>query len=42
VKVGKDAVSRIASRLEEEQRAWREKPLEEKTYPYLYLDATPT
>jgi putative transposase len=40
VKVGKDAVSRIASRLEEEQRERRERPLEEKTYPYLYLDAT--
>jgi putative transposase len=40
VKVGKDAVSRIASRLEEEQREWRERPLEEKGYPYLYLDAT--
>jgi len=40
VKVGKDAVSRIASRLEEEQREWRERPLEEKAYPYLYLDAT--
>lgn len=40
VKVGKDAVSRIARRLEEEQKAWRERFLEEKTYPYLYLDAT--
>ena len=40
VKVGKDAVSRIARRLEEEQRAWRERPLKEKAYPYLYLDAT--
>jgi putative transposase len=40
VKVGKDAVSRIASRLEEEQREWRERSLEEKKYPYLYLDAT--
>jgi transposase-like protein len=40
VKVGKDAVSRIARRLEEEQREWRERPLAEKTYPYLYLDAT--
>jgi transposase-like protein len=40
VKVGKDAVSRIASRLEEEQREWRERSLEEKGYPYLYLDAT--
>ena len=40
VKVGKDAVSRIARRLEEEQREWRERSLEEKDYPYLYLDAT--
>src|SRR5215217_4457041 len=28
VRIGKDAVSRIASRLEEEQKAWRERPLE--------------
>jgi putative transposase len=40
VRVGKDAVSRIARRLEGEQKAWRERPLEEKDYPYLYLDAT--
>lgn len=40
VKVGKDAVSRISKRLEGEQRAWRERPLKEKAYPYLYLDAT--
>ena len=40
VRVGKDALSRIASRLEEQQKEWRERPLEEKTYPYLYLDAT--
>ncbi len=40
VKVGKDAVSRIARRLEEEQREWRERSMEEKEYPYLYLDAT--
>ena len=40
VKVGKDAVSRIASRLQEQQREWRERSLEEKEYPYLYLDAT--
>ncbi len=40
VKVGKDAVSRISRRLEEEQRGWRERSLEEKAYPYLYLDAT--
>ncbi len=39
-KVGKDAVSRIAARLKEEQKEWRERPLEEKSYPYLYLDAT--
>ena len=39
VKVGKDAVSRIASRLEEQQKSWRERSLE-KDYPYLYLDAT--
>ncbi|MDP8973723.1 MAG: transposase [Actinomycetota bacterium] len=30
----------MAKRLEEEQRAWRERPLKEKAYPYLYLDAT--
>jgi putative transposase len=40
VRVGKDAVSRIASRLKEEQREWRERSLEEKAHPYLYLDAT--
>jgi putative transposase len=40
VRVGKDAVSRITSRLEEQQKQWRERSLEEKAYPYLYLDAT--
>jgi transposase-like protein len=40
VKVGKDAVSRIASRLQEQQKGWRERSLEGKEYPYLYLDAT--
>src|SRR3712207_582455 len=40
VRIGKDAVSRIASRLEEQQKEWRERPLGEKAYPYLYLDAT--
>lgn len=40
VKVGKDAVSRIVRRLEEQQRAWQERSLKEKAYPYLYLDAT--
>ena len=39
-RIGKDAVSRIAARLGEQQRAWRERPLKEKEYPYLYLDAT--
>ena len=42
VRIGKDALSRIASRLQEEQREWRERSLEEKAYPYLYLDATHT
>jgi len=40
VRVGKDAVSRIARRLEEQQKEWRERSLEDKEYPYLYLDAT--
>ena len=40
VRVGKDAVSRITSRLEEQQKQWGERSLEEKAYPYLYLDAT--
>jgi putative transposase len=39
VRIGKGAVSRIASRLEEQQKEWRERSLEKK-YPYLYLDAT--
>src|SRR3712207_4271516 len=39
-RVGKDAVSRIASYFEEQQKQWRERSLEEKEYPYLYLDAT--
>lgn len=40
VRIGKDAVSRIASRVEEQQKEWRERSLGEKAYPYLYLDAT--
>jgi len=40
VKIGKDAVSRISARLEEEQSDWRERPLGEMAYSYLYLDAT--
>jgi putative transposase len=40
VRIGKDAVSRIASRLEEQQEEWRERSLEDKGYLYLYLDAT--
>lgn len=39
VKISKDAVSRIAARLEEALKAWRERRLE-GAYPYLYLDAT--
>jgi transposase-like protein len=38
-RVGKDAVSRITARLEEQVQAWRERKLEEG-YPYLFLDAT--
>jgi transposase-like protein len=38
--IGNDAVSRISARLQEEQREWRERPLKEKGYPYLDLDAT--
>jgi putative transposase len=40
VRVGKDAVSRIASRLQEQHKEWQERSLEEKDYPYLYVDAT--
>jgi len=40
VRIGKDAVSRIARRLQEEQKEWRGRSLGEKSYPYLYLDAT--
>src|ERR671921_701839 len=36
VRIGKDAVSRIASRLEEQQKQLRGPSLE-KIYPYLYL-----
>jgi transposase-like protein len=38
VRVGKDAVSRIASRLDSELREWRARPLT-LAYHYLYLDA---
>jgi transposase-like protein len=40
VRIGKHVVSRIAGRLGEQQRAWRERPLKEKAYLYPYLDAT--
>jgi putative transposase len=40
VRIGKDAVSWIASRLQEQQKEWQERSLKEKDYPYLYLDAT--
>lgn len=39
VRIGKDAVSRIAGRLEQELDGFRKRRLE-LTYPYLYLDAT--
>lgn len=39
VRIGKDAVSRIAGRLEVELSAFRSRRLETR-YPYLYLDAT--
>ena len=40
VRIGKDAVRRIASRLEEQQKECRERSSEGKKHPYLYLDAT--
>lgn len=40
VRIGKAVVGRIASRLEEQRGAWRERPLKGKSHPYLYLDAT--
>ena len=39
VRIGKDAVSRIAGRLDSELSAFRTRRLEQ-AYPYLYLDAT--
>ena len=39
VKVSKDAVSRIGQRLQEELALWRGRRLE-RSYPYLFLDAT--
>jgi len=39
IRISKDAVSRIAQRLEEELSAWRKRLLE-LAYPYLYLDAS--
>ena len=33
VRIGKDAVSRIAARLEEEQKEWRERPWRRRTIP---------
>jgi putative transposase len=35
VRIGKDGVSRIASRLQEQHKEWRERALEEKEYSYL-------
>lgn len=39
VKIGKDAVSRIAQRLQDELKAFRTRPFTH-AYPYLFLDAT--
>lgn len=39
IRISKDAVSRIAERLDETLSAWRSRRLDE-AYPYLYLDAT--
>ncbi|WP_456409593.1 transposase [Oceanithermus sp.] len=39
IRISKDAVSRIARRLEGELSAWRERSLE-LAYPHLYLDAS--
>ena len=39
MRISKDAVFRIAQRLEEELSAWQERFLE-LAYPYLYLDAS--
>src|SRR5690606_30930352 len=39
VKVSKDAVSRIAGRLDATRAEWRARRLD-RAYPYLYLDAT--
>jgi len=33
VRIGKDAVSRISARLQEEQGDWRERSMKEKSYP---------
>jgi len=38
-RVGRDTVSRITARLQEEVQSWNERQLEDE-YPYLYLDAT--
>jgi putative transposase len=43
MRIGKDAVSRIASRLQEQQKEWRERSLKEKEgYPYLSIWMPPT
>ena len=39
VKIGKDAVSRIAQRLDSELQGFRQRRMEQE-YPYLFLDAT--
>jgi putative transposase len=38
--ISKSEVSRICSQLDVEVTAWRTRPLDEATYPYVFLDAT--
>jgi transposase-like protein/DNA-binding SARP family transcriptional activator len=38
VRISKNVVSRVTSRLEEQQKAWRKRSLKVRGYPYLYLD----
>jgi putative transposase len=40
VRIGKDVVSHIASRLEEQQKKWRECSLEATCYPYIWTPPT--
>ena len=39
LEISSSTVSRAAQELDETLQAWRERPLDEQAYPYLYLDA---